>query len=216
MDGEVDELEEGVMDVEEGKLQEELVDKPRTTIGTKFSVLHCIRIPFFLWNVVFDHWSLRRNIRFHRKAFQTTVLLVCFRELSLSRISTSLTSTVASLCVCTSPLAVMTIVGLHEFVKVSISASLKSFLLIMCVVALESTTNSLSSGLRFDGAGRHQFARGMMFYVFPLILWYFGQLQRCFAGTSLLPVRLFLTPILKFWSVGATIAEEIITVTNRK
>ena len=35
-----------VMDVEEGKLEEELVDKPGTTIGTKFSVLHCVRIPF--------------------------------------------------------------------------------------------------------------------------------------------------------------------------
>ena len=56
MVGEVDELEEdvgrliscleGVMDVEEGKLEEELVDKPGTTIGTKFSVLHCIRKPF--------------------------------------------------------------------------------------------------------------------------------------------------------------------------
>ena len=34
------------MDVEDGKLEEELVDKPGTTIGTKFSVLHCIRIPF--------------------------------------------------------------------------------------------------------------------------------------------------------------------------
>ena len=56
MVGEVDELEEdvgwsiscleGVMDVEEGQLEEELVDKPGTTIGTKFSVLHCIRIQF--------------------------------------------------------------------------------------------------------------------------------------------------------------------------
>ena len=56
MVSEVDELEEdvgwsiscleGVMDVEEGKRKEELVDKPGTTIGTKFSVLHCIRIPF--------------------------------------------------------------------------------------------------------------------------------------------------------------------------
>ena len=36
------------MDVEEGKLEEELADKPRTTIGTKFSVLHCIRVPFLL------------------------------------------------------------------------------------------------------------------------------------------------------------------------
>ena len=58
MVGEVDELEEdagwsisclaGVMDVEEGKLEEELVDKPGTTIGTMFSVLHCIRKPFLM------------------------------------------------------------------------------------------------------------------------------------------------------------------------
>ena len=62
MVGEVDELEEdvgwsiscleGVIDVEEGELEEELADKPGTTIGTKFSMLHCIRIPFFC-DVVF-------------------------------------------------------------------------------------------------------------------------------------------------------------------
>ena len=56
--GEVDELEEdvgwlrtcleGVIDVEEWELDEELHDKPGTTIGTKFSVLHCIRIPFLM------------------------------------------------------------------------------------------------------------------------------------------------------------------------
>ena len=38
---------EGVMDVEEGKLKEELVDKPGTMIGTKFYVLYCIRKTFF-------------------------------------------------------------------------------------------------------------------------------------------------------------------------
>ena len=53
----------------------------------------------------------------------------------------------------------MTIVGLHDFVKVSISASLKCFLLIMCIDAPESTTNSRSSGLRVD-AGRHLFSEG--------------------------------------------------------
>ena len=44
------------MGVEVGKLEEELVDKPRTTIGTKFSVLHCIRIPFFneMWFLTVD------------------------------------------------------------------------------------------------------------------------------------------------------------------
>ena len=45
------------------------------------------------------------------------------------------------------PLAVMTVVGLHDFVTVSISASFKSFLLIICIDAPESTTNSRSSGL---------------------------------------------------------------------
>ena len=58
MGGEVDELEEdlgrsiscfeGVVDVGEGELEEELVDKPGTTIGTKFSVSHCIRTPFLM------------------------------------------------------------------------------------------------------------------------------------------------------------------------
>ena len=54
----------------------------------------------------------------------------------------------------------MTVVGLLDVVKVSISAEFKSFLLIMCIDALESTTNFLSSGLRFDGAGRHLFSEG--------------------------------------------------------
>ena len=54
--GEEDELEEdvkqclscleGVMKVERWELEDELVDKPGTTIRTKFSVSHCIRIPF--------------------------------------------------------------------------------------------------------------------------------------------------------------------------
>ena len=77
----------------------------------------------------------------------------------VKNISNSLKHTVASSCVCTSPLAVMTIVGLQDFVKVSILAEFKSFLLIMCIDALESTTNSRSSGLRFD-AGKHLFSEG--------------------------------------------------------
>ena len=36
----------------------------------------------------------------------------------------------------------------------------KTFLRIMCIDAPESTTNCLSSGLRVDGAGRHQFSEG--------------------------------------------------------
>ena len=45
----------------------------------------------------------------------------------------------------------------------------------MCKDAPESTTNSLSSGLRVDGAGRHLFpkVRRMLFYFSALILTHF-------------------------------------------
>ena len=67
------------MDVEEGKLEEELVDKPGTTIGTKFSLLHFIRIPFFM------RLSVHTSIHVHRKAFRAIKLLAYRRGLSLSR-----------------------------------------------------------------------------------------------------------------------------------
>ena len=66
----------------------------------------------------------------------------------------------ASSFVCTLPLAVITVVGLLHVVTVSKSAEFNSFLLIMCIDAPESTTISLSSGLRVDGAGRHLFFEG--------------------------------------------------------
>ena len=67
---------------------------------------------------------------------------------------------VASWCVCTSPSALMTVVGLLDVVKVSNSAEFRSFSLIMCIDTPESTTNSLSSSCRVDGAGRHLFSEG--------------------------------------------------------
>ena len=92
MVGEVDELEEdvgrsiscleGVVDVEEGKLEEELVDKPGTTIGTKFSMLHCIRIPFLneMWFLTVDPF-IRVSV-FIAKLSERKKLLACFRGLS--------------------------------------------------------------------------------------------------------------------------------------
>ena len=101
----------------------------------------------------------------------------------------------------------MTIVGLHDFVKVSISASLKSFLLIICIDAPESKTNSRSSGFNVD-AGRHQFSEGEKNAALSCSFNFkhtFGKLLRCFAGTLLLPLCFLLRPILKFWSVGAAL-----------
>ena len=121
------------------------------------------------------------------------------RTFKVKNIHNSLTYTIASSCVCTSPLAVMTIVGLHDFVKVSISASFKSFLLVTCIDAPESTTSFRSSGLRVD-AGRHLFSEGeknvALFLSFNLKT-LFGQLPRSFAGTLLLPLCLLLRPILR-------------------
>ena len=94
----------------------------------------------------------------------------------VKNISNSLAWTVVSSYVCTSRLAVMTVVGLLNVVKVSNSAEFKSFLLIMCIDASESTTNSLSSGFRVSGACRHQFSEGEKNAVFIFLLefwWYF-------------------------------------------
>ena len=83
----------------------------------------------------------------------------------------------ASSFVRTSPLAAITVVGLLDVVTVSNLAEFKSFLLIMCIDAQESTTNSLSSGLRVDGEGRHQFSEGeknaVLRFLFLNILGYF-------------------------------------------
>ena len=47
--------------------------------------------------------------------------------------------------------------------------------------------------------------RRMLLFLAPLSFCTFGQLPRCFAGTLLLPLCLFLRPILKFWNVGAAL-----------
>ena len=78
----------------------------------------------------------------------------------------------ASQCVCTSALAVITVVGLVDVVTVSISAEFKSFVLIMCINAPESTTNSLSQVYELITQARTNFpkVRRMLLYVSPLNL----------------------------------------------
>ena len=197
----------GVMDVEGWELEEELVDKPGTTIGTKFSVLHCFRIPFLMrcgfWPLIYS-WEYP----FSSQSFPSVKTAgVSSKTFIVKNISNSLTYTVASSCVCTSPLAVMTVVGLLDVVKLSNSASFKSFLLIICIDTPQSTTNSF---LKFKGWWRRQapiFWRWEECCVIFLLQFedIFSQLPRCFTGTSFLPFRLLLRPILKFWSVGVAL-----------
>ena len=99
------------------------------------------------------------NIRWSSQSFPSdSTAGVSSRSFTDKNKSISLTKTVGSSFVCTSPLAVITVVGLFEVVTVSNSAEFKSFLLIMCIDAPESTTNSLSSSSIFDGEGRHHFS----------------------------------------------------------
>ena len=57
------------------------------------------------------------------------------------------------LVVWTSPLALTTVLAVLALRRVSSSSELKFFLLSMCIDALESTTNSSSSGAHEVGAG---------------------------------------------------------------
>ena len=98
---------------------------------------------------------------------------VFLRTFKVKNISNFLTHTV-----CTSPLAVMTIVGLHDFVKVSISASFKSFLLIRCIDAPESTTNSLS----MQASTYFPMVRRMLLFLAPSTLTHFWPASTLFRG----------------------------------
>ena len=145
-------------EVDESDPEDEFVDKPGTNRNEVLSVA-LYPNPVFneMWFLTIDPF-IRISV-FIAKLSKRQTAGVFSRTFIVKNMSNSLTYTVASSCVCTSPLAVMTIAGLHDFVKISISASRKSFLLIICIDAPESTTNSLSSSLRV-GAGKHLFSEG--------------------------------------------------------
>ena len=54
----------------------------------------------------------------------------------------------------------MTFVGFLDTLRVPNSTAYRSSLFSMCIVALESTTKTLSSGFMDDGAGRHHTSEG--------------------------------------------------------
>ena len=166
--GEVDELEEdveqclscleGVIEVEGWEPEENLVDKPGTTIGRKYSLLHCIRIPL-LMRCVF--WPLihSKEYPFSSQSFPSANTAGVFsRTFVVKNFSNSSTY-------CCLFMRLHFSIGGYDYPRttrfrqgIHISASLTSFLLIMCIDAPESTTNS-SSGFNAD-AGRHLISEG--------------------------------------------------------
>ena len=103
------------------------------------------------------------------------------RTFTVKNISNSLTFTVASSYVCTSPLAVSYDYRRTARFRQGIHLSITQVLLFS-----EGEKNAILS------------------FSFNLLCT-FGQLPRCFAGTLLLPLCLFLRSILKIWSVGAAV-----------
>ena len=104
-----------------------------------------------------------------------------------------MTYTIASSCVCTSPLAVMTIEGLNNFVKVSISALLRSFFAdhvhwrtgVHKQTLFPQVSTLMQVGTYFPETRR------MLLFHAPFILTHFlASFHACFAGTLLLPLCL--------------------------
>ena len=114
-----------------------------------------------------------------------------------------LTYTVVSSLVCTSPLAVITVVGLLDVLMVSNSAESKSFLLTICILAPESTANYLCCGSLLTQP-EHPFLRGKVgcnldfFFELSNV---FRKIPRLASGASLLSFSLFMGPVLKFHGV---------------
>ena len=139
----------------------------------------------FEWDVVFDRWSIDMNVRFHRKAFRGTTLLAVFsRTFIVKNMSNSLTCTIASSCVCTSPLAVLTVVGLHDSSKCPFQLSQVLFCW-SCALMHGSPRQTLFpqvSTLMQAGTHFPETRRMLLFHVLSIWTHIFGQLPRCFAG----------------------------------
>ena len=163
------------MDVEEGQARGRT--RWQTRNHDRNEVLCVALYPNTVFNEMcfFDRWSIHKSIRVHRKAFRAIKTAgVSSRTFIVKNISNSLTHCGLFVRLHFS-IGCYDCRGLLDVVKVSISADFKSFFLIMRVDATVSTTNSLSSSLKFDGEGRHQFSESeknaaLFFFNFRMFL----------------------------------------------
>ena len=97
------------------------------------SLMYCNQFScHFLWDVVLDRWSSGSYTSDLRRVFPSERTAgVSSRSITVTNKSNSWTHTVASSLVCTSPLAVITVVGLLDVLMVSNSAEFGSRLLAM-------------------------------------------------------------------------------------
>ena len=155
----------------------------------------------FWWDVVFDRLSSgSQSFPSERTASASS------RSITVTNKSTSLTCTVASCLVCTSPLAV-TVVGLLDVLMVFNSPELRSFLLTICT--LSSWIYHKLSFLRlFCFRNREDpFFRGRVecsLVLFFELICVFGKVP-CLASGASLSFSLFMGPVLKLRSVRTSL-----------
>ena len=97
-------------------------------------------------------------------------LIETFRQVTWYSAGAPFLVLVCSSSVCTSPSAVVTVVGFLDARTVSNSAKFRSFLLGRCTDAPESTTNYLSSSFFADGASDDQTSEGDWNVALSLVL----------------------------------------------
>ena len=124
------------------------------------------------------------------------------------------TFSAASSLVCTSLLAVITVVGLLDVVMVSNSAELRSFLLTICILVPESPTNCFSLALLMTQQ-EYPFLRGKVecsLVSFSEFVYVFSKIPSLASGTSLLSFSLFIGPVFKFHSVRTSLMRTLILI----
>ena len=155
----------------------------------------------------FDHWSSGRYTHDLRRASQVKELRVfSSRSITAMKKSNSLTCTVASPLVCTSSLAVITVVGFLDILMVSNSAELR-------FADHMHTSSGIYHKLSFLQlfcwcSWQYPFFRGRIecsFVVFFELVNVFGKIPCLASGASLLSFSLFIGPVLKFHSVGTSL-----------
>ena len=97
-----------------------------------------------MWN--FDRWSSGGYSWFSQSFWRERTKGKFSRSITVTNKSNFLTYIVTSSLVCNSSLVVIIVVGLLDVLMLSNSAELRTHLLTICILAIESIRNSLSSG----------------------------------------------------------------------
>ena len=168
---------------------------------------YCNRSSCHVWSdVVSDHRSDGNYTRDLRRVFPSErTASVSSRSITVTNKSNSLTYTVASPFVSTSPLAVTTVVGLFRDPHSFQFGRVKDFPADHMHDCSRTQTNSLSSGCIVDAADKIHTSESVQNVVVPFLMDILGNFPRVSSGASLLSFGHLLRSVLTFHSVGTAL-----------